>query len=138
METRQLRLVRRRRRSFTAALAFGSSLTLTSPSCRKKTKPRKGRAVAGATADFASFTRSFSRFSTNLLVLVHHPLSGSLALHVDHDVVRIADEAVASPGKFLVEVIQHDVGKKRREGRALGSAFFLADLTPSSMTPAFR
>ena len=77
---------------------------------------------------FASFTRSFSRFSTNVLVLCHDPLPGPLALDVDHEVVGIADELVTSAGKLVVEVVQHDVGKERGERGALGGAFFLADL----------
>ena len=41
----------------------------------------------------------------------HHSLSRTLAFYQDNEVVRIADEPVASFLKLLIQVIQHDIGQ---------------------------
>jgi len=43
-----------------------------------------------------------------------HPLSRSLGRDIDPEVIGIANERVAAPFQLVVEVVEHDVGQKRR------------------------
>jgi len=45
---------------------------------------------------------------------IEYPLSRSLAGHVDPEVVGIADEGVTPSFQLVIEVVEHDVGQKRR------------------------
>ena len=43
----------------------------------------------------------------------HHPVTGPPAPHVDIMIIGVAAESVPSGLKFLVQFVQHDIGKER-------------------------
>src|SRR5271165_6572616 len=45
----------------------------------------------------------------------HDALAGPFAAHEDVRVVGVADETVASPGQFTIQLVKHDVGKHWRK-----------------------
>src|SRR5208283_1194467 len=53
----------------------------------------------------------------------HDALAGPFAAHEDVRVVGVADETVASPGQFTIQLVKHDVGKHWRKRAALRCAF---------------
>src|SRR5450432_4719880 len=79
----------------------------------------------------------FARFANATLLLVdlephalfqeptdryHDALSGPFAAHEDVRIVGVADESVASPCQFLIQLIENDVGKHWRKRAALRRA----------------
>lgn len=50
---------------------------------------------------------------------LHDPFAGTLTLHQYDEVVSVTDEAVATLLKLFVQVVEEDVGQKRRKRTAL-------------------
>src|SRR5258708_29854156 len=53
----------------------------------------------------------------------HDALAGPFAAHEDVRIIGVADESVASPCQFLIQLIEHDVGKHWRKRAALRRTF---------------
>jgi len=61
---------------------------------------------------FLRIDLELERASQELLHALHDPLTRSWTLHQEDEVIRIADEPVATMLKLFVQVIQKDVGQE--------------------------
>src|SRR5271169_6156469 len=77
--------------------------------------PRNLRSSGCATALFASLTFSRSFLVRNRLTRGHHSFTSATAANIDIAVVRVAAEAVTTPGQFLVEIVEHEIAQEGRE-----------------------
>jgi len=113
MAIERRREVSSRNRARRRVFVFGPSLTLILPSRDRS----QSRADPG---QLPGIHRSWPCSPADGVAVPHrpyaieYPLSRSLAGHVDPEVVGIADEGVTPSFQLVIEVVEHDVGQKRR------------------------
>ena len=58
----------------------------------------------------------------------HDALSGAFAAHEDIAIIGVANKPETSPRQFVVQLVEHDIGKRRRKRAPLRRSFLNRDL----------